>query len=220
MDIFDAPPPPLALAQDFRDGQLSLGWTRREMRTDAKGKTRRIKKVYIITSAADLYQGEAEQPGVVTLTCLRQSSTAVPTLTVIDYSASLDGDAAWARRYLKGERERTRPLLETLITLLQRRIVFADSLQPLAGALWVMATYSYRVFDGFPYLWVRSPRPRCGKSRLLDTLSALGFNASRRYARPTEAVLIRAPSRTGGVQILDEADRLRKEDTLYQWRTG
>jgi hypothetical protein len=215
MDIFDAPTPPLALAQDFRDGQLSLGWTRRETKADAKGKRRRIKKLYLVTSAGNLYQGEAETSGLVTLECLRRhDDLAAETVSVIDYSASLDGDAAWARSYLDGERERTRPLLEALVMLLKRRIVFPDPLQPLAVALWTMATYAYRVFDGFPYLWVRSPRPRCGKTRLLDTLSALGFNASRRYARPTEAVLIRAPARTGGVQVLDEADRFRKEDTM------
>jgi len=213
--VFDAPPTPIALAQDFRDGVLSLGWTHCETRPDAKHKMRRVKKLYLITSTGDLYQGEAETRGLVTLECLRRTSTAAATtLTVQDHSASLDGGAAWARRYLAGEREPTHPLLKSLLALLRRRIIFADPLQALAVALWVMATYTYRVFDGFSYLWVRSPRKRCGKSRLLDTLSALAFNASKRYARPTEAVLIRAPSRTGGVQILDEADHLRKDDPI------
>jgi hypothetical protein len=211
--LFDAPTPPLAVAQDFRDGQLTLGWTRREMRIDTKGKTRRLKKLYVITSAGELYQGEADAPGVVVLACLKRSpANTASTLTVLDSSAALDGDAGWARRYLADEREQTRPLLEAVLTLLQRRIVFPDPAQALVVSLWIMATYAYRVFDGFPYLWIRSPRKRCGKSRLLDTLSALAFNASRRYARPTEAVLVRAPARTGGVQILDEADHLRKDD--------
>jgi hypothetical protein len=216
VDMFQAPRPPLAFAQDFRDGRLSFGWTRRETRTDAKGKPQRMKMLYLVTSVGDLYQGRADQAGTVTLNCLRSSSaeTSGKTIAVIDRSAELPGDATWAKRYLDGEREYTCALFRSLISLLQRRIVFVDELQAPAVALWIMATYCYRVFDGFPYLWIRSPRQRCGKTRLLDTLSVLGFNASRRYARPTEAVLIRAPSRSGGVQIIDEADRLRKEDTV------
>ncbi len=67
----------------------------------------------------------------------------------------------------------------------------------------------------FPYLVLRSPTKRCGKSRVLDLLSLLGFNASARVTNPTEAQLFRGPSKNGGALLLDEVERLRGDKETF-----
>lgn len=67
-----------------------------------------------------------------------------------------------------------------------------------------MGTYSYRAFRNFPYLVFRSPTKRCGKSRVLDLLSLVAFNASPRVTNPTEAQLFRGPSKNSGTLLLDQ----------------
>lgn len=69
-----------------------------------------------------------------------------------------------------------------------------------------MGTYCYTVFEYFPYLVLRSPEKRCGKSRALDLISMLGFNAHQPTASPTEAQIFREPREDGGVQIYDEME--------------
>ncbi|HJY84458.1 MAG TPA: DUF3631 domain-containing protein [Candidatus Binatia bacterium] len=91
-----------------------------------------------------------------------------------------------------------------------RFAVFRDKRTPLLLAAWTLGTY--RVFRVFPYLALRSPDKRCGKSRVLDILSLLTFNASSRVVHPTEAQIFRGPSRNGGTLLLDEVEALGKAD--------
>jgi hypothetical protein len=107
-------------------------------------------------------------------------------------------------------------LLHDLQAFFRRFVVFRDARLLLLLALWTLATYTYRLYQFFPYLIVRSASKRCGKSRLLEVLSALGFNASEVLTQPTEAVLFRLPLQNGGTQIFDEVDKLGQGDEAYQ----
>jgi len=103
-------------------------------------------------------------------------------------------------------------LLADLRTFFTRFVVFRDRRLPLLLAAWTLGTYCYRVFRVFPYLALRSPDKRCGKSRVLDLLSLLAFNASPRLVHLTESIVFRSPSRNGGTMLLDEVEALKNAD--------
>ena len=109
------------------------------------------------------------------------------------------------RRFLRGDAISGPDLFEQVETFLHRFVVMGEDLPPLL-ALWLMGTYCYSVFEYFPYLVLRSPEKRCGKSRTLDLISMLGFNAHQPTASPTEAQIFREPREDGGVQIYDEME--------------
>ncbi len=109
------------------------------------------------------------------------------------------------RRFLAGESITGEDLLKQLETFLRRFVVMGEDLPSLL-ALWLIGTYCYTVFEYFPYLVLRSPEKRCGKSRTLDLISMLGFNAHQPTASPTEAQIFREPREDGGVQIYDEME--------------
>ncbi|MGE0827434.1 MAG: DUF3631 domain-containing protein [Candidatus Binatia bacterium] len=99
-------------------------------------------------------------------------------------------------------------LLNDLRQFFARFTVFRDNRVSLLLATWTLGTYCYRIFRVFPYLALRSPNKRCGKSRVLDILSLVAFNASPKTVHPTEAQLFRDPSRNGGTLLLDEVEAL------------
>lgn len=109
------------------------------------------------------------------------------------------------RRFLRGDAVPGSTLVERVETFLRRFIVMGDDLPSLL-ALWLIGTYCYSVFEYFPYLVLRSPEKRCGKSRTLDLIALLGFNAHQPTASPTEAQIFREPREDGGVQIYDEME--------------
>jgi hypothetical protein len=96
-------------------------------------------------------------------------------------------------------------LLERLEAFLRRFVVMGEDL-PTLLAVWLMGTYCYTAFEYFPYLVLRSPAKRCGKSRTLDLIAMLGFNAHPPTASPTEAQIFREPREDGGVQVYDEME--------------
>src|SRR5712692_3710278 len=103
-------------------------------------------------------------------------------------------------------------LLAALREFFTRFAFFRDKRLPLLLAAWTLGTYCYRVFRVFPYLALRSPDKRCGKSRVLDLLSLLAFNASPRLVHLTESIVFRSPSRNGGTMLLDEVEALKNAD--------
>jgi Protein of unknown function (DUF3631) len=107
-------------------------------------------------------------------------------------------------------------LLRDLEAFFRQFVVFRDDNLPLLFAMWALGTYTYRLYQYFPYLILRSATKRCGKSVTLDILSHLCFNASEVLTTPTEAVLFRLPMQNGGTQIFDEVDKLGKNDEAYQ----
>ncbi len=97
-------------------------------------------------------------------------------------------------RFIGGGEEAGSALLTDLRAFFLRFAVFRDKRIALLLAVWALGTYCYRAFRVFAYLALRSPDKRCGKSRILDLLSLLAFNASPRVVHPTEAQLFRGPS--------------------------
>jgi hypothetical protein len=110
-------------------------------------------------------------------------------------------------------------LLERLEAFLGRFVVMGEDL-PALLALWLMGTYCYTAFEYFPYLVLRSPEKRCGKSRTLDLISMLGFNAHQPTASPTEAQIYREPREDGGVQIYDEMENMTGDKERWGAVTG
>ncbi len=118
--------------------------------------------------------------------------------------------------FLSGATEGGHELLSRLERFFARFIVFRDSRIPLLLAAWTLGTYTHRVFRVFPYLTLRSPTKRCGKSRVLDLLSLVAFNSSQRTLNPTEAQLFRGPSKNAGTLLLDEVELLRGDKETFQ----
>jgi hypothetical protein len=81
------------------------------------------------------------------------------------------------KRFLRGDTGTDAGLLADLRAFFMRFALFRDKRVPLLLAAWTLGTYCYRVFRVFPYLVLRSPEKRCGKSRVLDLLSLVTFNA-------------------------------------------
>lgn len=109
------------------------------------------------------------------------------------------------KRFLQGEAMNGVALMERLEAFSRRFVMMGEDL-PALLAVWLIGTYSYMAFEYFPYLVLRSPEKRCGKSRTLDLISLLGFNAHQPTASPTEAQIFREPREDGGVQIYDELE--------------
>jgi hypothetical protein len=106
-------------------------------------------------------------------------------------------------------------LVERLEQYFKRYAFFRDARIPLLLAVWTIGTYVYRVFFTFPYLLLRSPRKRCGKSRVEDLLAEVAFNAEPRTTNPTEAAIFRGPARNGGTLLLDEIEGLKGDRERY-----
>jgi hypothetical protein len=105
--------------------------------------------------------------------------------------------------------------LDALATFVRTYVVVPDP--RIAGLLaaWTLGTYCYRAFPIFPYLPIRSPEKRCGKTRLLKVLRLVAFNAGPLTAVPTEAQLFRGAASTGGAQFFDEMEGLRGDKERY-----
>jgi len=179
-----AQPQPLRIAQDFRAGVLWFG---------------------IIAGETKLLLNSCRE--LLTLDKLPQE------LRVRDHGFDLCRVSKEAIfRFMGGEADADPELLADLQVFFSRFAIFRDRRIPLLLAVWTLGTYCYRVFRVFPYLALRSPEKRCGKSRVLDLLSIVAFNASVRVIHPTEAQVFRGPSRNGGTLLLDEVEALGRSD--------
>ena len=118
--------------------------------------------------------------------------------------------------FLSGATVSGHHLLMELREFFSRFIKFRDPRHAFLLATWTMGTYVYRVVRVFPYLAFRSPVKRCGKSRALDVLSLVCFNASPRTTSPTEAQLFRGPAKNGGTLLLDEVEGQRGDKDTYK----
>jgi putative DNA primase/helicase len=99
-------------------------------------------------------------------------------------------------------------LLPDLRDYFARFAVFRDRRVALLLATWTLGTYCYRIFRVFLYLVLRSSDKHCGKTRVLDEIALVAFNASGPVVHPTEAQAFRGPSRIGGMLLLDEVESL------------
>ncbi len=114
------------------------------------------------------------------------------------------------KNYLNKTPVNFKSIIEKIVNLLNRFLVFQYDWQPYVIAFWLAGTYLYRCFSLYPYLWVQSPTKRCGKTLLLELLSSLAFNCDGVTTAPTEAILYRDPEISGGTLCWDEVENLSK----------
>ena len=100
-------------------------------------------------------------------------------------------------------------ILEDIAGLLNRYITLPTKSLAVLIACWIAGTYLYQRFSYFGYLALRSPTPRCGKTKLLRCLSALVNGRPPITAQPSAAALFRT---TRDVLLMDEVDKLRNSD--------
>lgn len=112
----------------------------------------------------------------------------------------------------KGKKFKPEVLFVNLRNFISSRIRFLASWQATVVTLWLMGTHVYRIFEWYGYLWLTSPGRRAGKSRLLEIISALSYNATPVMTDPTEASLFRETASNASTQALDEVESLRGSD--------
>jgi hypothetical protein len=80
--------------------------------------------------------------------------------------------------------------------------------------LWAVATHAFAalepIFDSFAYVQVKSPVPRCGKTRLLETIEMLAHEPLR-SSNISEAALFRLAGGMRPTLLLDEMDDLNSK---------
>jgi uncharacterized protein DUF3631/CHC2-type zinc finger protein len=96
-------------------------------------------------------------------------------------------------------------ILDSIVALLRRYVVFPLSHQPVAIALWIAHAWTLDAFDYTAYLHISSPEKQCGKTRLLDCLELLTLKPWRAIL-PSEAVLFRNIETERPTLLLDEVD--------------
>jgi hypothetical protein len=104
------------------------------------------------------------------------------------------------------------PLADTIIqveALLLRYISFPSDRLALLIAFWVALTYAFESVQYCGFLVLKSPTPRCGKTKLMRLLSRLVNGTPQLLCMPTPASIFRSDDK---VLIVDEADRLRETD--------
>ena len=92
-----------------------------------------------------------------------------------------------------------------------RQVRFTREWQPVVVAVWAIGTYLYKNFPCYGHLWFNSPTTHSGKTKALDALWTLCYQATEPQLDPTAAVLFRFPSTIGGTLLLDEIDKLDPE---------
>jgi hypothetical protein len=168
-------------AQDVNDGTLSYGLPAGE-------------KLVIITSERETFTSDAPPSGL----ALRHT----------DVGAVVSMTRDVAVRWLAGARGSVAEALDGIVEYLARHIAFRDRRAPAWLAAWALGTWCYRAFPSYPYVRIRSAEKACGKTRLMELLSDVCFNASPPTAAPTEAFLYREAERRSGTQCFDEAESL------------
>ena len=116
---------------------------------------------------------------------------------------------------LDAEREAVQPsntpqdldsLLADVESVLRDYVILPDPAY-VAVTLWIAATHVANVLDVAPYLMITSPRPACGKSRLLEVLEELAKDAQR-SSNLSLSVLFRILQERKPTLLLDEFDNM------------
>ena len=97
-------------------------------------------------------------------------------------------------------------LLLDLITQIKKYVEFDDSRYYAFIAYWIMGTYFHKRFASFPYLFINALK-RSGKTKLLDVLKLLAYNAIFSPNMSTSA-LFRLTQSAGATTLLDESEDL------------
>jgi hypothetical protein len=109
---------------------------------------------------------------------------------------------------LKREPPEGRRIFEQVRSLLNAFVHFDDPRVASLVTLWIMGTYLYTTFSHFGYLFFHSKLPRSGKTRVLEMISHLAFEATAPLNAPTTAT----------IRELACEGRTLQLDTLERWR--
>jgi hypothetical protein len=101
----------------------------------------------------------------------------------------------------------TAMLLAAVEKLLRRYVHFPDDHGPAALALFVLHTWAVDAFRVTPYVYVKSPQKRSGKTRTLEALE-LVCRSPLRAASITEAALYQAVEVLRPTLLIDEVDAI------------
>ena len=99
--------------------------------------------------------------------------------------------------------------LGQIISVLKTYVYFPNRTHYLLVALWILGTYFIKDVEYYGYIYITSPLPVSGKSRVLKLINALAFQPSGVLIRPSEAVLFRTAD--GQTQLFDEVDTWPRE---------
>jgi hypothetical protein len=113
------------------------------------------------------------------------------------------------RAYLEG-RENGDGVYQELLQLLKEHIEFQDEREYKLVAVWIMGTYVFVVFRTYPYLSF-SGLKRSGKSKVLDFLSLVAFNAIN-SADISDSSIYRLCEATRSTILMDEAHALESRE--------
>ena len=109
-----------------------------------------------------------------------------------------------AEDHVPHSRELSKRLQDTLVKYLH----FDDKRLYLFESLWITGTYLYSAFGHYGYLFVYSEKMRCGKTRTLEVLSHLAYEATEPLNAPTPATIREIATDGKTIQM----------DTLERWR--
>lgn len=101
----------------------------------------------------------------------------------------------------------TAKLLTTVENLLRRYVRFPDEHGPTALALFVLHTHAIDAADVTPYVYIKSPQKRSGKTRVLEAL-ALPAHTPLRASSISAAAIFQAVERWRPTLLIDEADAI------------
>lgn len=82
----------------------------------------------------------------------------------------------------------TAALLDDVLAALKKYVIFPSEHAAVATTLWVAVTHTLAAFQSAPRLAINSPEKRCGKTRLLDVVSALSWKPLATVNATTAAI--------------------------------
>jgi len=101
-------------------------------------------------------------------------------------------------------------LLNTIAQKIKQHVILPDgAVEPIA--VWCLLTYSYEAFRILPLLGIVSPRKRCGKTTLLETLQGL-VNKSLIASNISPAAVYRTIEKYSPTLLVDELDTFIKDN--------
>lgn len=103
-------------------------------------------------------------------------------------------------------------IVDDIAAYLKRFVLLPEESLYSLVSIWVLGTHVHQHFDFFGYLFIHSPEPQSGKSRLLELLHEIAFNPTEIMVSPTHAVLFRTAENT--THLLDEVDGWTNKDEL------
>lgn len=107
----------------------------------------------------------------------------------------------------------TARLLDDITALIRKYVIFVSEHEAHAIALLVLLTYARNadgtsIFFVSPYLYIRSRRAKCAKTRLIEILRELVAIPSEHYHRLTEAIIFRLIETERCILFIDEIHHL------------